>query len=91
MNFQISTNDHLFLEFLISDFKLCCMFHRHNLQTCLTPMKLPMQRHEGMQDDLYTYSRNTTATPATLASHHTMKIKAKQECGTYKTEQIGVC
>ncbi|CAG9532284.1 unnamed protein product [Cercopithifilaria johnstoni] len=55
--------------------------------TCLTPMKLPMQRHEGVQDDLYTYN-SSTATPATLASHHPMKIKTKQECGTYKTEQI---
>ncbi|EFO24796.2 zinc finger protein [Loa loa] len=56
--------------------------------TCLTPMKLPIQRREGVQDDLYTYSSNTTATPATLSSHHPMKIKPKQECGTYKIEQI---
>ncbi|VBB29399.1 unnamed protein product [Acanthocheilonema viteae] len=56
--------------------------------TCLTPMKLPVQRHEGVQDDLYMYDSNTTATPATLASHHPMKIKTKQDCGTYKTEQI---
>lgn len=54
-------------------------------------MKLPMQRREGVQDDLYIYNNNTTATPATLASHHPMKIKTKQECGTYKTEQIGCC
>lgn len=52
-------------------------------------MKLPMQ-HE-VQDDLYMYNNNATTTPAALVSHHSMKIKTNQECGTYKTEQIGCC
>ncbi|KAM3722555.1 Sex-determining transformer protein [Dirofilaria immitis] len=56
--------------------------------TCLTPMKLPMQQQDDVQDDLYMYNSNPTTTPATLASHHSMKIKTKQECGTYETEQI---
>lgn len=70
-------------------FALSYAFFIDYLQTCLTPMKLPIQRHEGLQDDLYTYNSNITATPATLSSHHSMKIKTKQECGTYMTEQIG--
>uniref|UniRef100_A0A915PKC8 C2H2-type domain-containing protein n=1 Tax=Setaria digitata TaxID=48799 RepID=A0A915PKC8_9BILA len=57
--------------------------------TCLTPMKLPMQQPEGIHDDLYPYSNGTTEASAALASHHSMKIKTKQECSTYKPEQIG--